>query len=312
VKTFSWQVTRLLVVLVAVTFASFTMVSLLPGDTVDAVLGARATEEAREEAREELNLDDPIVVRYSAWLGDAVQGDLGTSYRTNQPVSEAIGQRLGVTIELVLLSQLFALLLAVPMAIVAARRPGSNVDRGTNGVALGLLAVPSYMAAVGLITVFAVKLDWFPTTGFTRITENPVENLRSLILPALALALPEVALYMRLMRSEMVEVLQQDYITAAHAKGLPNRYVTLRHAIRPSSFALVTLLGITIGRMIGGTILVESIFGIPGLGRYTIDAINNRDFVALQGAVVVFTVAFVVINFLVDRSYGVLDPRVQT
>lgn len=303
---------RLVAVLVAVTAASFTMVSLLPGDIVTSVLGQNATEEQRVAAREELRLDSPLPVRYVRWVGGAVTGDLGISYRTKQPVAEALGERIWVTLELVLMSQIIALTLAVPMAIIGALRPGSWLDRLLSGTQLAMLATPSYLVALGLIAIFAVNLGWFGTTGYTPFTENPLDNLKTLLLPSIALALEQVAVYARVLRSDLVGTFQQDFIWAARAKGNSTRRIVVRHALRPSSIGLVTLTGVSVGRMIGGTVLVESIFALPGLGRFTIDAINNRDFMALQGAVVVLTVGFVLVNFLVDILHTVIDPRIRT
>lgn len=305
------RLARLVAVVFAVTFASYSLVSLLPGDVVVAVLGETSTEADRQAAREELNLDDPLPIRYVQWLGDAVSGDLGQSYRTGQPVSEAIGQRLGVTLELVLLSQIFALLLAVPMAIFGALKPGSFVDKALSGVQLALLATPGYLVAVVLMAVFAVKLGWFDTTGLVRFSESPFGNIKSLLLPSLALGLEQVAVYARVLRTDLVTTFDQDFIWYARAKGNSTSRIVLHHALRPSSIGLVTISGISIGRLIGGTVLVESIFALPGLGRYTIDAINNRDFIAVQGAVVVLTVGFVLVNFLVDVLHGAIDPRIR-
>lgn len=302
---------RLVAVLVAVTFASFCMVSLLPGDIVTSVLGTNATEEARAAAREDLHLDDPLPVRYVRWAGDALRGDLGISYRTKQPVREAIGERIWVTLELVLLSQLIALALAVPMAVFGALRPGSWIDRILSGVQLAMLATPGYLVAIGLMAIFAVKLGWFDTTGYTHFTDNPLGNLKSLLLPSMALALEQVAIYARVLRTDLVNTFDQDFIWYARAKGNSTRRIVLHHAMRPSSIGVVTLSGVSIGRLIGGTVLVEFIFALPGLGRFTIDAINNRDFMALQGAVVVLTVGFVLVNFAVDILHGVIDPRTR-
>lgn len=306
------RLTRLGAVLLAVTFASFSLVSLLPGDTVTAILGERASEEARQQARADLGLDDPLPVRYVSWLGRAVQGDLGISYRTLQPVSEAIGDRIWVTLELVALSQLIALAIAVPMAIAGAMRQGSWIDRTLSGVQLGLLAIPSYLVAVLLLAVFAVQLGWFPTVGWVPFSESPFGNLRVLALPAIALGLEQVALYARVLRTDLARTLGDDFIRYARAKGVPNRRIMIHHAVRPSSLGLVTLAGVSTGRLLGGTVLIETIFSLPGLGRYTFEAINNRDFMALQGAVVVLTVGFVLINFAVDMLLGVIDPRIRS
>ena len=303
---------RLVAVLLAVTAASFAMISLLPGDMVTTVLGANATEDDRAAVRAELRLDDPLPIRYARWVGDAITGDLGQSYRTRQPIAEALGERLGVTLQLVVLSQLIALALAVPMAIFGALRPGSWLDRAISAVQLGLIATPGYLVAIALIAVFAVQLGWFDTTGYVPLSESPFGNLKSLLLPALALGLEPVALYARVLRTDLINTFDQDFVWFARAKGNPTKRIVLRHALRPSSIGVVTLAGITLGRMIGGTVLVESIFALPGLGRFTIDAISNRDFMALQGAVVVLTVGFVIVNFAVDLLHGVIDPRIRS
>lgn len=306
------RVGRLVAVLLAVTFASFTMVSLLPGDTATATLGPNASEEDREELREELGLNDPLPVRYVRWLGDALTGDLGASTRTGQPITEALGQRMWVTIQLVLLSQLFALVVAVPLAIFAALRPGSWADRVLTATSLVFIAVPSYLVAVALLAVFAVQLGWFSTTGYVPFREDPVANLKSLLLPAVALGVEMVALYSRVLRNDLVATFNEDYIWFVRSRGYSTRRIVMHHALRNASIGIVTVTGITVGRLVGGTVLVETIFSLPGLGRFTIDAINNRDYVALQGAVVVLTVAFVLVNFLVDILHGVLDPRIRT
>ncbi len=302
---------RLVAVLLAVTFASFSMISLLPGDLVTNMLGANASEADRAAVREDLHLDDPLPVRYVQWLGDAVQGDLGSSYRTRQPVAEALGQRMGVTLQLVALSQLIALMLAIPMAIFGALRPGSWLDRILGGIQLAMLATPGYLVALTLMAVFAVKLGWFDTTGYVPFTDDPLGNLQSLLLPAIALALEQVALYARVLRTDLISTFDQEYIWYARAKGNSTSRIVFHHALRPASIGLVTLTGVSVGRLIGGTVLVETIFALPGLGRYTIDAINNRDFMALQGAVVVLTVGFVLVNFVADMLHVVIDPRIR-
>jgi len=302
---------RLVAVLLAVTVASFSMISLLPGDLATNLLGTTASAADREALRDDLHLNDPLPIRYMHWLGGALQGDLGISYRTQQPVAEALGQRLGVTLELVVLSQLIALMLAVPMAIFGALRPGSWLDRVLGGVQLAMLATPGYLVAVVLMAVFAVKLGWFDTTGYTHFTDDPLGNLKTLLLPSIALALEQVAMYARVFRADLITTFDQDYIWYARAKGNSTSRIVLHHALRPASLGVVTLTGVSVGRMIGGTVLVETIFALPGLGRYTIDAINNRDFMALQGAVVVLTVGFVLVNFLVDILHVVIDPRIR-
>jgi peptide/nickel transport system permease protein len=305
------RVARLLIVLLLVTFASFSMVSLLPGDEVITVLGAKASAADQAAARHDLHLDSPLPVRYGYWLGHAVRGDLGRSYRTRQPVAEALGQRMTVTLELVVMSQLLALVIAVPMAILGALRPGSILDRVLGGVQLAMLATPAYMVALLLLAFFALRLGWFPTTGYTPFGTSPLQNLRSLLLPSIALGLEQVAIYARVLRAELIQTFDMDFVWLARAKGASTSRIVFRHTLRPSSAGLLTLTGVTLGRMIGGTVLAEVIFGLPGLGKFTIDAISNRDFLALQGAIVVLTVGFVLVNFLVESLQGVLDPRTR-
>jgi peptide/nickel transport system permease protein len=302
---------QLVVVLLAVTFLSFLMLNLLPGDTAEKICAGSGGDECVAEKREELGLDEPIPVRYVEWLGNAVTGDLGESARNQQPVWEAITQRLPVTIELLLYSQFLALVVAVPMGLLAAQRAGGLFDRISTSTLFALLSVPNFMMALLLIYVFAVQLGWFPAVNYTELTEDPIENLRSFFLPALTLAVAEMAVYMRLLRTDLISTLQEDYITMAKAKGMPPRRVLLRHALRPSTFSLVTVIGLNFGRLIGGTLIVEVIFALNGLGKYTVDGILGQDYIPVQGAVVVIASGYVLINFAVDMFYAVLDPRIR-
>ena len=305
------KLVQLVVVLLAVTFLSFLMLNLLPGDTAERLCAGAGDDACVVEKREELGLDEPIPVRYVAWLGDALTGDLGTSARNQQPVWEAITQRLPVTIELLLYSQFLALVVAVPMGLVAAQRSGGLFDRLSTSALFALLSVPNFMLALVLILVFSVRLQWFPAVGYTPFSEDPLENLRSLFLPALTLAVAEMAVYMRLLRTDLIATLQEDYITMAKAKGMPSRRVLLRHAFRPSTFSLVTVVGLNFGRLIGGTLIVEVIFALNGLGKYTVDGILGQDYIPVQGAVVVIATGYVLVNFAVDMFYAVLDPRIR-
>jgi peptide/nickel transport system permease protein len=301
----------LLLVLLAVTFFSFLLINLLPEDPTTAILGPGATEESKAQLREDLGLDDPLPVRYVNWLGDSLSGDLGKSYLTNQPVAEAIRERLPLSVELVIYSQLLALVIAIPCGIIAAQRSNGVFDKATTFSSFGLLSIPNFVLAIVLIFIFAVKLDWLPATFSTRFTEDPLLNLKELFLPAVTLAAAELAVYIRLLRTDMLATLQEDYIAVAKAKGMPTRRILLRHAFRPSVFSLVTVAGLNFGRLIGGALIVEIIFAIPGIGSYTVESIYRRDYLAVQGAVVVIAVGYVLINFLVDILYAVLDPRVR-
>lgn len=308
------RLVRLVVTLLAVTFFTSMMFELLPGDPALAVVGAdtfNVTPERVEEARRELDLDEPAPVRYAHWLGDAVTGDLGSSFRTRQPVADAITDRLPVTLQLMVMAQLLALGFALLVAPLAALHPGRIYDRATTTLSFGLLAVPTFIGGLIVVYVVAVQLEWLPATGYTRFGDDPADNIRSLLLPAIALAAPEAAVYARLLRSEMVTTLQEDYILMARANGLPTWRILLRHALKPSSFSLLTIMGISIGTLIGGSVIVESLFGLPGLGRLAVDSVTNRDLVMVQGVVALVTVGFVLVNFLVDLLYVVADPRVR-
>jgi peptide/nickel transport system permease protein len=305
------KVVQLLLVLLAVTFLSFFMLNLLPGNTAEVICGLGGGQECVDQKTEELGLDKPLPVRYVNWLGDAVTGDLGASARNQQPVWEAIKQRMPVTIELLLYSQFIALVVSIPVAIIAAQRAGGIFDRVTTSVAFALLSIPNFILAIVLILTFAVTLKWFPATGYVDFMDDPAQNLKDLFLPALTLAVAEMATYLRLLRTDLIATLQEDYIMMAKAKGLSSRRILLRHAFRPSTFSLVTVVGLNFGRLIGGTFIVEVIFALNGLGKYTVDGIIGRDYIPVQGAVVVIAVGYVLINFAVDMFYAVLDPRIR-
>jgi peptide/nickel transport system permease protein len=298
---------QLVAVLLVVTFLSFLLLNLLPGGPETAARAGAADEEALEEFREDYRLDDPIPVQYARWLGNAVQGDLGESYvHSGTEVSEALKNRLPVTLKLMAYAIFIALLVAIPLGIAAAYKADTMFDKTVSTIAFGFLSIPNFIAAVLLVYLFSLQLGWFPAT-----VPGDEENLKTLFLPALSLALGQIAVFMRLLRTDMIATLQEDYIGVARAKGMPTNRILFRHAFRPSSFSLLTVAGITIGNLIGGTIVIEQIFAINGLGRTIVVAIFERDYLVLQGAVVVVAVGFVVINFLVDMLYAVLDPRIR-
>jgi len=298
-------------VLIAVTVLTFLIAALLPGDLAIAMLADEATPEKVAALHREMGLDQPLVFQYLHWLGGALAGDLGRSVRTGEPVLSAILQRLPVTLELMLLAQLIALALGVPLGILCAVRAGGAFDRLVTASAFGKLAVPAYMLAIVLIYVFSVRLKLLPATGYVPLNEDIAGNLRSFVLPAVTLGFGEWPVLMRVLRSDMIATLQEDYIAMATAKGLKPWRILLVHALKPSSLTLVTVTGINIGRLIGGAVLVETIFALPGIGRLLISAINARDFVMVQGVVLFVATGFVLINFAVDMLYGVLDPRIR-
>jgi peptide/nickel transport system permease protein len=301
----------LLPVLLAVTLLTFLIASLLPGDLAITILGDQATPEKVEALRAQMGLDLPIWQRYLLWLWDVLHGNLGRSFRTGETVLAAVSDRLPVSLELMVMAEVTALAIAIPLAILCAVKSGSATDRFLTGLAFGKLSVPPFMVAILLIYLFAVSLNLLPATGWVPFAEDPVANIRSFILPALTLAIAEWPVLMRVLRSDMIATLQEDYIAMAKAKGLRPARILLVHALKPSSLTLVTVTGINMGRLIGGALIVEVIFALPGIGRLLVGAIYARDFIILQGAVLFVAVGFVMVNFVVDMLYAVLDPRIR-
>lgn len=299
----------LIPVLLVVSFFSFLLINLLPGDPTVTILGPSATNSARAHLRQELGLNKPIPVRYVEWLGGALHGDLGKSYVNGESVSSAIAQHIPVTVELLIFSQIIALALAIPLGVRSAMRPNGPLDQLATGGSFALLALPSFILGVLLVYIFAVKANVFPATGFTPLTKNFGENIRSLVLPAVTLGLGSTAVYMRVLRSDMIATLQEDFVTMARSKGLPTWRILMRHAFRPSTFTLVTVAGLNVGALIGGAFIVEIIFALPGIGSLTVDSIYGRDYLVVQACVLIITVGFVLVNFIVDLLYPLLDPR---
>jgi len=301
----------LLPVLLAVSLLTFLIASLLPGDLAYVILGDQATPEKVEALRHDMGLDQPVWWRYLGWLGHVLQGDLGRSFRTGQTVLQAVAERLPVSFELMLLAEIGALAIGIPLAVACAVKSGSAFDRFVTGSAFGMLSVPAFLSAILLIYLFAVQLHWLPATGYVPFSEDPIGNLRCFVLPALTLALGEWPVLMRVLRSDMIATLQEDYIAMARAKGLKPSRILLVHALKPSSLTLVTVTGINIGRLLGGTVIVEQIFALPGIGRLLVGAITTRDLIILQGVVLVVAFGYVLMNFIVDMLYAVLDPRIR-
>lgn len=302
---------RLVVVMVSVTFLTFLLVNVLPGDVAYEMTGMDSSEEEVQAIRDELGLDRNVVLRYAEWAGGILTGDWGASFINKEEVWHALAQRFPVSLELMLLAQLIALSLAVPMGLISAYRPGGRADRVIGTLAFASVSMPSFMTAILLIFFFSLHLGWLPATGYEPLSAGLWENLRPMILPALALGLVEWTVLMRTLRAEMIGVLQENYIALARAKGMSDARILLVHALRPSSFSMITLLGLQVGRLMGGSIIIEQIFGIPGIGRLLVHAVNTRDFIMIQGCVTLFAIAFVTANFLVDIAYAWLDPRVR-
>lgn len=299
-------------VILGVSVLTFWVLDLIPGNAAQQLLGPEATPEQLRALELELGLDRPAVLRYLDWLGGAVTGDLGTSLVNSQPVTGLIAERMAVTAELVVLAFVVSLGLAVPVALLAAYRPNRFFDRVSMLISITGLSVANYVLALLLVLVFAVELTLFPAIGFVPLAEGVGANLHSLALPAAAIAFPLFCFYTRFLRGDLVDQLQgEDYVTTARAKGIGPWQVLLRHAFRNSAFGLITVVGLNLGTLLGGTVIVEQIFALPGMGQLMLQAINTRDSTVVQGCVVVFAVVAVLANLAADLLYAVLDPRIR-
>jgi peptide/nickel transport system permease protein len=298
-------------VLVLVSVVIFMIIHLTPGDPVLVMLGEEASPEARDRLREELGLNAPLPVQYVIWAGRVVRGDLGRSIRTHQPVSEAILQRLPVTIELSLAAMLVSLSIALPAGIVSALRRNTAADIGSSILALLGVSVPNFFLAILLIWTFALNLRWLPPIGFVPLIQDVGANLRGLIMPAVTLGTALAAVTTRQMRGSLLEVLGNDYIRTAWAKGLREGLVIQRHALKNALIPVITVVGLQMGNLLGSAIITETIFALPGVGRMVVDSIFQRDFPLVQGIVLYLALIFLVINLLVDMTYAYLDPRIR-
>ena len=307
------RLVRLVMTLLVVSFLCFVMTNLLPGDAINALIPIEAQQDREfvEQVREEWGLNDPMLVRYGRWLGDAVQGDLGRSFVTGRPVMDEITPRLPITGELMAVTVVLALLIAVPLGVLSAYKEESKLDQSLSGAAQVGLSIPAFVLGLILIFVFAVKLRWLPATGWTRISDSVTGNMRTVALPAISLAVADTAVYMRVVRSDMIATLQENYILAARAKGLKDRFILFRHGLRPSSLTLVTLIGLNLAGMIAGTIVIERLFAIPGLGWRLFGAIFQRDYMMVQGITVLIAAFYVFVNAVVDFLYMAIDPRIR-
>lgn len=302
---------QLIPVLFLVTVFTFALADLMPGDPAIAILGESAQPEQIAAVKKDLGLDKPIVERYVDWAKDVLQGDLGKSYKSRQPVADNISKRLPVNAEIALLTIAFALVIAVPLGAWSAYRAGKWFDRAGTTTAFGLSSIPPFVSALLLVAILAVKFEWFPVSQWVPRSDGLWDHLKHLVLPVLALSLTEIAVYSQILRADMVATLQEDYVLAARARGLPNLHVLAREALRPSSLSLVTLAAVSLGRLIAGTVIVEQIFSLPGLGQMTTQAIPQKDAPTLQGGVLVMATIYLLLNLLVDATYPLLDPRVR-
>jgi peptide/nickel transport system permease protein len=289
----------------------FFMQKLLPGDPVLALAGEDRNPEILEFLREKYRLNDPLYVQYFHWIGKALQGDLGMSLRTRQPVLELLGQKLPVTLQLATMALIIAVMIGIPAGIFSAYHKGTWIDWLANIVALSGLSVPNFWLGIMMILLVSVKLGWLPASGYQPFFEDPLQSIRTMLMPAFVLGTGLAATLMRHTRSAMLGVLQSDYVRTARAKGLVERTVVIKHAMRNALIPIVTVVTLLFGELLAGAVLTEQIFTIPGFGKLVVDAVFNRDYAVVQGIVLCTAIAFILMNILADALYRVLNPRMN-
>ncbi|WP_296183189.1 ABC transporter permease [Pseudomonas sp. UBA1879] len=298
--------------LILVSLFVFTLQKLLPGDPVQAMAGEERDPAVMEYLREKYRLNDPVPVQYVHWVGNVLQGDFGTSLRTEQPVTTLLVSKLPVTIELAVLALIIALLIGIPTGVISAVRKGTATDYAANVFALSGISIPHFWLGILLIMIFAVKLQWLPASGYVPLGEDVGQNLKTLVLPAFVLGAGLSGVLMRHTRSAMLEVLRADYVRTARAKGLFPRTVILKHALRNALMPIVTLTTLLFGELLGGAVLTEQVFSIPGFGKMIVDAVFNRDYAVVQGVVLCVAIGFLLLNLLADVLYRLINPRLRT
>ena len=299
------------VTLVVISVIVFTGVRMIPGDPARVMAGTEADEAGLAEIRAKYGLTDPLPVQYLRWVGLALRGDLGESIRTRETVAATVAKKLPVTVELACLSILVALCIAIPVGVLSAARRNTLWDYLANSLSLCGLSVPSFWLGIMLILLLSVRLHWLPASGFVPLWENPAGNLTRMLMPAFVLGATLGAVLMRQTRNSMIEVLGADFIRTAYSKGLPGRAVIFRHAIRNGLIPVVTILGLQMGALMGGAVVTEQIFVVPGFGRLIVESVFTRDYPLVQGVVLITASAYVLINLLVDISYSLLNPRIR-
>lgn len=297
--------------LFGISLVAFGLMHIAPGSAASAMLGDRATPEAIAALEREMRLDQPVPVQYMHWLGGVLRGDLGESFSTHKPVLELLGERMLVTLEIGVLSLVVALAGAIPLGVMAAVNQNRLRDHGARIVALLGISIPDFWSGILLIIVFGVQFGWVPAGGFTPISDGILENLRSIALPVLTLGFVNMGLITRMLRSSMIETLSQNYVLTARALGVPTRKVIWDDALRNAFIPTLTVIGITIGLVLSGSVMLETVFALPGVGRLVADSVFNRDLPVIQGALLLIGVVYVFVNLLIDVLYTVLDPRIQ-
>ena len=298
-------------VLLLVTAGVFALIHLTPGDPIDAMMAESVDDTVKRELRRDLGLDRPLYLQYATWMGRLLQGDLGHSIRNREPVIENVSRRIKPSLQLAGLAMAISLLVATPIGILSAARRNSTIDRVGTSFALFGICMPNFLIALLLIFLFGVTLRWLPISGYVDPMEEPWEGLRSLTLPAITLGLALAAVITRTLRSSMLEALSEDYIRTARAKGLSDGAVVRRHALKNALIPVVTVLGLQLGTLIGGAVITEYVFALPGVGRLVVDAVFARDYPLVQGVVLLIAVGFILSNLAVDLLYGFIDPRIR-
>ncbi|RCW76860.1 ABC transporter permease [Saliterribacillus persicus] len=305
------RILSLIPVLFVVSVVIFSIIHITPGDPAAIILGQEATQEQIESLSEQLGLNEPIIEQYTNWVMGALTGDLGTSYFMRETVEEAIINHLGPTLSLAIFAEIFALIIAIPIGIIAAYRRGSWLDQSLMGISLLGMAVPSFILGLLLMLFVGVQLQWLPIGGYAPLSDGLFTHLKFLILPAISLGAIQAALVARMTRASMLEVLNSNYIKTARAKGVVERRVILKHAFRNAFLPILTVIGQSFGTLIVGAVVTETIFNIPGIGQLIINSVERRDYPVIQGVVLIVTFIYVFINLIVDLLYGVIDPRVR-
>lgn len=298
-------------IILLITAAVFSVMQVLPGDPTLAILGDEATPQSRAVLRERMGLNRPLHVQYFSWLGGIATGDLGRSLVDNTPVKRAVGYAFPVTLQIALVSLLIAIIVGVPLGVLSAVKRGGVADALGSVFALSSISIPAFWAGILLMYFAALQLGWFPSSGFVRFSEDPLKSLHHSVLPALALALRPIGVFMRMTRGSMLEVINSDFVRTARAKGVAEPQVNLVHALRNALIPLFTLIGLEFSGLMGGVVVIDTLFAIPGFGRLIYSAFLRSDFVMMQSLMVLFSLVVIVVNLLTDISYSFLDPRIR-
>ena len=306
---------QIIPVLFVISLVVFIAMQLAPGDPAVMRMGRAAARPENQAAlaslRQEMGLDKPIIVQYLIWLGDAIRGDFGLSNRSERPVMEMIGGRLAASFQLIVVSFIIAAVVSIPVGILAALKQGSLLDLLVMTFSVAGVAIPGFWLGLTLILIFSVQLNWLPPAGYVPFLEDPLESLKRVLMPALTLSVYLIATFSRFLRADMLEVMNEDYIRTAIAKGLSGWLVVYRHALKNAFIPLLTVMGVEVGGLLGGVVILEQVFGWSGIGWLTLQGVYNRDYPLVQGAVVLIAVFYTIINFLVDIAYAFLNPRIR-